>query len=133
MKLTDNIRTVLKFYSSLGKDEAFCTLKNFNGNTEQEIYSRLERAAFDQQDGNNVATYSRYAIWADDVRYLLKSAIDAIESDEQEKAIEQLTLALNVMGAFTDIQRLFDTQPGRMQFSDPDDILHEYEEFRSGE
>ena len=62
MELTDNIRAVLKFYSSLGKSEAFCKLKHYNGNTEEYIYSRLERAAFDQRDGNNVATFSRYAI-----------------------------------------------------------------------
>lgn len=48
MELTDNIRAVIKFYSSLSKSEAFCKLKHYNGNTEEYIYSRLERAAFDQ-------------------------------------------------------------------------------------
>ncbi|KJS87834.1 MAG: hypothetical protein JM58_03045 [Peptococcaceae bacterium BICA1-8] len=57
---TDNIRGVLEFYSSLGKQQAFCELKHYNGNTEEYIFSRLERAAFDQRDRNNVATFSRY-------------------------------------------------------------------------
>lgn len=131
MELTDNIRAVLEFYSSLGKNEAFCKLKHYNGNTEEYIYSRLERAAFDQRDGNNVATFSRYAIWADDVRYLIKNAMEAINHQDTAKATEELTLALNAMGAFVDIQNMFDAQPGRMQFEKPEGILKEYEEFKN--
>jgi len=130
MKLTDNIRAVLEFYSSLGKRQAFCKLKHYNGNTEEYIYSRLERAAFDQRDGNNVAAFSRYAIWADDVRYLIKSAIESINAQDKERAVEELTLALNVLGAFVDIQNMFDAQPGRMQFEKPEQILKEYKEFK---
>ena len=130
MELTDNIRAVLEFYSSLGNRKAFCELKHHNGNTEEYIYSRLERAAFDQCDGNNVATFSRYAIWADDVRYLIKSAIESINAQDKEKAVEELTLALNVLGAFVDIQNMFDAQPGRMQFEKPEQILKEYKEFK---
>ncbi|MGE5629460.1 MAG: hypothetical protein ACM3TR_00010 [Caulobacteraceae bacterium] len=129
MELTDNIRAVLKFYSSLGKKEAFCKLKHYNGNTEEYIYARLERAAFDQRDGNNIATFSRYAIWADDVRYLIKNAIEAIRCKDAIKATEELTLALNAMGAFVDIQSMFDAQSGRMQFEKPEVILKEYDEF----
>ena len=124
-------RAALEFYSSLGKSEAFCKLKHYNGNTEGYIYSRLERSAFDQCDGNNIATFSRYAIWADDVRYLIKSAMEAISHQDTEKATEELTLALNAMGAFVDIQNMFDAQPGRMQFEKPEDILKEYEEFKN--
>lgn len=129
MELTDNIRAVLKFYFSLGKSEVFCKLKHYNENTEEYIYSRLERAAFDQHDGNKVATFSRYAIWADDVRYLIKSAMEAISHRDIEKATEELTLALNVIGAFVDIQNMFDAQPGRMQFVNPKNILKGYNEF----
>ena len=130
MELTDNIRAVLEFYSSLGKQQAFCELKHYNGNTEEYIFSRLERAAFDQRDGNNIATFSRYTIWADDVRYLIKSAIESINTQDKEKAVEELTLALNAMGAFVDIQNMFDAQPGRMQFEKPEQILKEYMEFK---
>ncbi len=130
MELTDNIRAVLEFYSSLGNQQAFCELKHYNGNTEEYIFSRLERAAFDQRDGNNVATFSRYTIWADDVRYLIKSAIESINTQDKEKAVEELTLALNAMGAFVDIQNMFDAQPGRMQFEKPEQILKEYMEFK---
>ena len=130
MVLTDNIRAVLEFYSSLGNRKAFCELNHHNGNTEEYIYSRLERAAFDQCDGNNVATFSRYAIWADDVRYLIKSAIESINAQEKEKAVEELTLALNALGAFVDIQNMFDAQPGRMQFEKPEQIFEEYMEFK---
>ena len=130
MELTDNIRAVLEFYSSLGNRKAFCELKHYNGNTEEYLYSRLERAAFDQCDGNNIATFSRYAIWADDVRYLIKSAIESINTQDKEKAVEELTLALNAMGAFVDIQNMFDAQPGRMQFEKPEQILKEYIEFK---
>jgi len=70
------------------------------------------------QNGNNVATFSRYAIWADDIRYLIiiKSAIEAIGAKESKKAAKELTLALNTLGAFVDIQNMFEAQPGRMQF-----------------
>jgi hypothetical protein len=131
MELTDNIRAVLEFYSSLGKREAFYKLKHYNGNTEEYIYSRLERAAFDQCDGNNVATFSRYAIWADDVRYLVKNAIEAVNHQDTAKATEELTLALNALGAFVDIQNMFDAQPGRMQFEKPEDILNEYKKYKN--
>jgi hypothetical protein len=131
MELTDNIRTVLEFYSSLGKHRAFCELKHHNGNTEEYIYSRLERAAFDQRDGNDVATFSRYTIWADDVRYLIRSAIESINAQDQEKAVEELTLALNALGAFVDIQNMLDAQPGRMQFVKPEQIFEEYKEFKN--
>jgi hypothetical protein len=90
----------------------------------------LERAAFDQRDGNNVATFSRYTIWAEDVRYLIKSAIESINAQDKEKAVEELTLAMNAMGAFVDIQNMFDAQPGRMQFEKPEQILKEYIEFK---
>jgi hypothetical protein len=131
MDLTDKMRTVLEFYSSLGKSEAFCKLKHYNGNTEEHIYSRLERAAFDQRDGNNVATFSRYTIWADDVRYLIKSAIESIGAQDTEKATEELKLALNALGAFVDIQNMFDSQPGRMQFEKPEQVFKEYMEFKN--
>lgn len=131
MELTDNIRAVLEFYSSLGKSEAFCKLKHNYGNTEEYIYSRLERAAFDQRDGNDVATFSRYAIWADDVRYLIKSSIESINAQDKEKAVEELTLALNALGAFVDIQNMVDAQPGRMQFEKPEQILKEYMEYKN--
>jgi hypothetical protein len=130
MELTDNIRAVLEFYSSFGNRQAFCELKHYNGNTEEYLYSRLERAAFDQRDGNNIATFSRYAIWADDVRYLIKSAIESINTQDKEKAVEELTLALNALGAFVDIQNMFDAQPGRMQFEKPEQIFEEYKEFK---
>lgn len=131
MELTDGIRAVIEFYSSLGKSKAFCNLKHFNGNTEQYIYPRLERAVFDQREGNDVATFSRYAIWADDVRYLIKSAIESIGAQDTEKATEELKLALNALGAFVDIQNMFDSQPGRMQFNKPEQIFKEYMEFKN--
>ena len=106
-------------------------MKHYNGNTEEYIYSRLERAAFDQCDGNNVATFSRYAIWADDVRYLVKNAIEAVNHQDTAKATEELTLALNALGAFVDIQNMFDAQPGRMQFEKPEDILNEYKKYKN--
>jgi len=37
---------------------------------------------------------------------------------------------LNVLGAFVDIQNMFDAQPGRMQFEKPEQILKEYKEFK---
>ena len=57
--------------------------------------------------------------------------MEAISHQDTEKATEELTLALNAMGAFVDIQNIFDAQPGRMQFEKPEDILKEYEEFKN--
>lgn len=56
------------------------------------------------------------------VRYLVKSALGAINVQDTAKTTEELTLALNAMGAFVDIQNMFDAQPGRMQFEKPEDI-----------
>jgi hypothetical protein len=117
------------FYRSLNKDKYYCNLKHFNGNTNDYIYSRLERAAFDQRDENNVATFSRYAIWADDIRYLLMETMKALETQDLSTAKSELTLALNALGAFVDIQTMFHSLRNKMQFIDPKSILAEYKDF----
>ena len=129
--LTANLRAVLEFYEKLADKTAYYKPLFYNDDTEDCIFQRLERAAFDQRDSNEVATFSRYAIWAEDVRFLIHGALKEIENDDVKVAKQKLTLALNAMGAFVDIMAVFDAQPGKMAFNDIKQILEGYSEFET--
>lgn len=79
------------------------------GNSENMIFSRLERAAYDQRDNNDVATLSRYGIWGADVCQLVKKALGALNSSDTDLVKEYLTLVHNAVAAFVDIQAVFDS------------------------
>jgi len=126
----DYVRIILNFYSSLGKEKVFNDNRYCNGNSDAMVYSRLERVAFNQLDDNASATYSRYAIWAADVREIINEVIKSIDNNELDDAKGKMILALNAMGAYIDIQSLFDSQPGGMQFDSPEDIIKIYDNYK---
>lgn len=76
---------------------------------------------------------SRYAIWAADVREIINVAIKDIDNNEIDSAKGKLILALNAMGAYIDIQSLFDSQPGGMKFDSAQDIIRKYSTFQFNE
>lgn len=128
--LTINIRKILDFYSSLGKEQIFNDNRHCNGNCDVMVYDRLERAAFNQADNNAPATCSRYAIWAADVREIINDAIKDLDNNNIEFAKGKMVLALNAIGAYIDVQSLFDSQPGGMEFDSSEDIIKKYSTFR---
>lgn len=116
------LREILDRYNNSSKlidNPRFC-----EGNSENMVFSRLERAAYDQRDNNDVATLSRYGIWAADVCQLVKKALGALNSDDKDLVKEYLTLVHNAVAAFVDIQAVFDSiDNNKMGFYKIDDII----------
>lgn len=127
--ITTNLRAVLSFYKKLADKTPYYNPIYYNSNSEDNVFMRLERAAFDQRDCNDVATFSRYAIWAEDIRFLIYSSLKELENGDEIDIRKKLTLALNSIGAFVDIMAMFDAQPGKMAFNDPEKIIEGYLEF----
>jgi hypothetical protein len=72
------------------------------------LKSRLERAATNQMEGG-MATFSRYAIWAETVRGILLSAeADVTEGNLTDDTLRKLRRCINTLAAFSEIQRIFD-------------------------
>jgi hypothetical protein len=68
---------------------------------------RLNRAAINQIEGEDGATLSRYAIWANTVRDNIIEAVELLKTD-QDKSIELLITSANSLSAFSEIQAIFD-------------------------
>lgn len=107
-KLIDDIRSVLDFYGDLPYDELYYNPKYEGEDDQKYLYLRLERAVIDQAHKER-ATSGRYAIWSRDVRFLIKSAIEDLDSKEIETVKEKLIRVLNSLGAFEDIMTVFDS------------------------
>ena len=72
------------------------------------LASRLERAVMNQV-GNGQATVSRYAIWADTVRDLIRRSLKELERESGfECSKSSLKQASNSLAAFSEIQIHFD-------------------------
>lgn len=106
-ELVDEIRQVLGFYESLKNDEPYWKQGRERYNDKNHLYSRLERAVFDQID-NSPATDGRYAIWVNDIRELIILALEDLESGDYEGVREKFILVLNSLGAYEDIKTVFD-------------------------
>ncbi|NLL45699.1 MAG: hypothetical protein GX250_02660 [Clostridiales bacterium] len=99
------INKTLAFYKntlSVGFENDFFK----EGNSEEMILRRLERAAKDEACGDLL--HSRYAIWASDLINVINAAKDAISRNDNSKALYQLELASNAIKAYKDIMTLFD-------------------------
>jgi len=68
---------------------------------------RLNRAALNQLEGEDGATLSRYAIWANTVRDNIIEAANLI-NDYPRESIKLLKMSANSLSAFSDIQEFFD-------------------------
>lgn len=124
--ITDFLRAVLNFYEGLGSTKIYNNNLFTESNADEWIYPRLERAAFNQKDYNAPATYSRYAIWAASLKRLLIDAKKAIEENDNAEAIKKINLSINAIGAYIDIQAIFDTYFDGMHFHKPEDIINNY-------
>jgi len=71
------------------------------------LWGRFRRAV-ENQICEGEATIPRYAIWAGTIRNQIIEAMESIDSDEPEKAKQQLIRAANALAAFNEIQALFD-------------------------
>lgn len=69
--------------------------------------ARLNRAAINQIEGEEGATLSRYAIWANTIRDNIIEATKLM-NDNPKKSIELLKISANSLSAFSDIQEIFD-------------------------
>jgi hypothetical protein len=70
------------------------------------LNGRLERAAINQIE-EGIATFSRYAIWAETVRGILLSAeADIAEGHLTDDTLRKLRRCINALSAFSEIQRI---------------------------
>lgn len=76
------------------------------GNNYNMIWNRLERAAKDEASNNLL--HSQYAIFANDVKNIIDKAVFDIGNGDVKQGIKALHMAAKAMGAFKDIQALFD-------------------------
>ena len=82
-----------------------CDLDNWNF---KYVFPRLERAAINQIE-NGGATISRYANWTETIHGLLSCCIYELKKTHNtEKIRNLLTMVTNSIGAFHDIQAMFD-------------------------
>lgn len=72
------------------------------------LWARFERAA-SNQILNAPSTLSRYAIWANTVRDIIKESISKINGKDSERAIKILVNAANTLSAFSEVQSRLDT------------------------
>lgn len=122
----DYLRDVLSFYEGIGSSKVYDNKLFDESNAAEMIYPRLQRAAFDHTDNKAPATFSRYAIWASSLKSLLLDAKNMIENGECDRAIKKLILATNSVGAYIDIQAIFDSYFDGMRFYKPEDIIGRY-------
>ncbi len=92
--ISEVLRTIFNRYEN--SSELVENKRFREGNSENMIFSRLERAAFNQRDDNSRATLSRYGIWGADVCQLVTQALVAINSDDKDSAKKYLKLPESV-------------------------------------
>jgi hypothetical protein len=128
MRYHEHIRNyilkIIRFYATLGKKTYYNNGIFYESG--EKIFSRLERAAFNECYDNRQIINSRYGMWAADLRAILEGAVAALENRDCDKAQADLYLAINALGAYIDIQAAFDSLPGGMQLEDPDQIISAY-------
>ena len=89
------------------------TMTGFNISTAYEDggaenpFPRLGRAALNQLNGEQGATISRYAIWANTVRDNIIEAAKLIK-ENPGKSLKYLEISVNSLSSFSDIQAHFD-------------------------
>lgn len=84
------------------------------GNPEGMLLPRLQRAVNNEAVGN--IWHSRYGIWSAGVSVIINGALEAIQTNNNAKAIELLKKANVAVMAYRDIQAVFDL--GEFGFAD---------------
>lgn len=113
------IKDILDFYRDSNLSSSFIGNVFQEGNSEEQVLSKLERAAKDEADGHLL--HSRYAIWASGVNDLIQNAMKAVQAKDFMRVQKQLILASNAIQAYRDIQAIFNND-----FYKPVDIFGNY-------
>jgi|GEM_PF-982020 len=126
-EMNSNVRDVLDFYSHLSDNEIVCIPRFLEENNSKEmVYLRLERAAIDNCEPSCCATYSRYAIWSESIRFIIMQAKIELQNGNIENANNFLNIAGNSIGAYIDIQTMLDSGLDGTQFKKPKDVKKSY-------
>lgn len=126
----EHLHEILNFYRTLGSDLVMRDQLFSNGNEKEMVFDRLLRAVMDQGDKKCIATDSRYAIWASDIKQILLDAELQIKEGNHKEAIKDIYLAINALSAYIDIKALYDAKMG-MQFETPEKIISRYKSLES--
>lgn len=105
IKDTD-IHDILKTHDR--SDRTLVSQAYMEGGTDM-LFDRLERAALNQAHGGE-ARLARYAIWANTVRDHVIEGMRLMDAGDAVGARRMLTLAVNGLSAFSEIQALFDPE-----------------------
>jgi hypothetical protein len=124
--IPEAIRKVIDFYALVGEEKVFENDRFFEDSSKEMLYPRLNRAAYNQVDEKSIATLSRYAIWAATVRAILIDSLNDMQNDELESAKKRIVLSINALGAFVDIQAIFEDCNEQKGFYDMQKILSSY-------
>ncbi|TFG88240.1 MAG: hypothetical protein E4H16_05365, partial [Candidatus Atribacteria bacterium] len=115
----DDISKTIEKYTSLSTECHFEHGEMWQGGTSADMFfRRLERAAINQADPESKAQFSRYNIWAEDLKSFIAGAVSAIEAGESQRANDLLSLAYNGLSAFCSVQAVLDNESG-MKFEEP--------------
>ncbi len=120
------IRCILDFYNLQRMENPVVLERMKEGNSEEWVMDRLERAIFNDCDKEAKATHSRYAIWGEDIRSLTLKARNEMIQGNCERAGKLLNIVINSMGAFIDAQVMLSNKPENTSFIEPAEILESY-------
>lgn len=107
-KYSQYINQILDFYNNQKLCSKFDNGFFKEGNPENWVLPRLERAAKDEACDDLL--HSRYAIWASSVNDLIENAMKAVNINNTNEALKQLQLASNSIKAYKDIQTILDNE-----------------------
>lgn len=105
---TNHINQILDFYTNPALSKGFDNGFFKEGDVENLIMSRLERAVINDICGGPGP--SRYAIWATGLTELIQNAVKSIHDNNSVEAMRLLQIAGNSLRAYKDIQVLMDRE-----------------------
>lgn len=114
----DDISKKIEQHAFLGTECHFEHGAMWQGDTDaQMLFKRFERAALNQTNSEPKAQFSRYNIWAEDLKSCIAEAVSAIEAGESQRAKDLLGLVHNGLSAFCSVQAILDNESG-MKFAE---------------
>ena len=116
------INDIFAFYQDEERVKNFQSSIFKEGNPEDMLLPRLQRAVKNEADGNLL--HSRYGIWSSNACDLINKALEAIRIQDCAKAIRLLELTKRSLMVYTDSQAVFDTE--EFGFVQINDLFHSY-------
>jgi len=110
------IRNIIEKYN---QSEEFLRSTAYGDGGLDNPFPRLDRAAMNQVDGEDGATLSRYAIWANTVRDNIIEAAKLSKNGDHDKSMKLLQRSVNSLSAFSEIQAYFDPFKGGRKNAEP--------------